>query len=286
MRSLLAFIAVMAFGVVPLPAAAVADVYRDVPYASVPRVDPESLSLDIYAPDGAKNAPVLIMVHGGGWTKGDKTNAVGTSHAPYFNGQGFIYVSINYRLAPEYPFPDFIQDTAAAIAFVHREIVRYGGDRDRIFLMGHSAGAHISALVSVDGPYLAARGLTPAVIKGTVLLDGAAYDIPDLARFGGRRLPRLYRVPFGDDRAGWVTASPTLQVKAATPTPPMLIFHVDRRGAPEASNSLANALRTAGHEATVVRAQDRTHKTMNRSLGAPGDVYAPMIAAFVREHAD
>ena len=122
----------------------------------------------------------------------------------------------------------------------------------------------------------------PERIRGTVLLDGAAYDIPDLARFGGRRLPRLYRPAFGDDRDDWVAASPTLQVKAGAPTPPMLIFYVNRTGSPEASEALARALRKAGHEARTVKAADRTHKTMNRSLGEPGDAYAPMIAAFIK----
>ena len=283
MRIWICLAAVMAFCLAPVPSAQ-AETYLDLPYASLPGVDPESLSLDIYTPDGAKDAPVLVMVHGGGWRRGSKTNAVGDSHVPYFTGQGFVYVSINYRLAPDDPFPAFMEDAAAAVAFVHREIGRYGGDPNNIFLMGHSAGAHIAALLSVDGQYLAAKGLTPAVLKGTVLLDGAAYDIPDLARFGGRRLPRLYRQPFGDDPAVWRAASPTLQVNPGSPTPPMLIFHVDRPGAGEASNALADALRGAGHSARVVQAADRSHRTLNRSLGEADDAYAPMIAEFIRQH--
>jgi arylformamidase len=283
MKIRLALAAILAICLAGVPLAQ-AETYLDVPYASLPGVDPESLSLDIYTPDGAKDAPVLVMVHGGGWTRGSKTNAVGDSHVPYFTGQGFIYVSINYRLAPDDPFPAFMEDAAAAVAFVHREIGRYGGDPDRIFLMGHSAGAHIAALLSVDGQYLAAQGLSPAAIRGTVLLDGAAYDIPDLARFGGRRLPRLYRQPFGSDPAVWRAASPTLQVKKGAQTPPMLIFHVDRPGAGEASNALADALRSAGHSARVVEAADRTHRTLNRNLGEQNDPYGPVITAFMREN--
>lgn len=167
-----------------LPGEASAKVWRDVIYDHMPGVGEGNFTMDIYAPDNAKKAPVVIMVHGGAWVTGNKQFSIGPDQAHFFNEQGFIYIAINYRLAPDHAFPAPVQDTASAISFVHKEIRKYGGDPNAIFLLGHSSGAHTVALVSIDPKYLAAYGLGVDVIKGTVPLDGAAYN---LVRTAGRR---------------------------------------------------------------------------------------------------
>lgn len=265
-----------------LPNVASAETWLDVPYQALPGVPADAQTLDIRAPEGAENLPVMVMIHGGAWQNGNKTNAVGQHQADFFLSEGYVHVSINYRLAPDYPFPAHAEDAAAALAFIHQNIVDYGGDPSRINVMGHSAGAHIAALVSIDASYLRAHGLGPRTLSKTVLLDGAAYDLPATARRG--RVPRLYHPAFGkNDPAVWAAASPRLQVKRMVRVPDMLIIHVPRKASAEQSEALAETLNAAGHSARVLAATDRKHSTLNKWLGAPQDKYAPAIAAFLKE---
>ena len=150
-------------------------VTRDVPYAA-PGGDPKLNSLDIYAPEGKTKCPVVVFIHGGGWQIGDKRSGA-QAKGKGFPEQGYVFVSINYRLAPKVKHPVLAQDVAKAIAYVHANIGKYGGDPDRIFVMGHSAGAHLAALVSTDDRYLNAEGLTLKTLRGTILLDGGSYDM-------------------------------------------------------------------------------------------------------------
>jgi hypothetical protein len=162
--------------------ASAAQVYRDVVYNHMPAVSDGNFTMDIYAPDEAEDLPIIIMVHGGAWTYGNKQNAIGPKQSDFFTDEGFIYVSINYRLAPDHPFPAPVEDLASAIAFLYRNADTYGGDPESIFLMGHSSGAHSVALVSIDPQYLRAEGLGLGVIKGTVPLDGASYNLVENRR--------------------------------------------------------------------------------------------------------
>lgn len=261
--------------------ASAADVYRDVVYNHMPGISDGNFTMDIYAPDEAEDVPIVIMVHGGAWTYGNKQNAIGAKQADFFTDQGFIYVSINYRLAPDHPFPAPVEDLASAIAFLYQNADTYGGDPDSIFLMGHSSGAHSVALVSVDPQYLRAEGLGLGVIKGTVPLDGASYNLVRTGEKNGE-LPRFYRPAFGSNESTWRQASPTLHVMDGRRIPPMLILYVDRPVSPERAKELAETLREHGYDAEAVLAKKRSHKSLNKRLGAKGDKYGPMIVDFFR----
>ncbi len=157
----------------------------NIPYASMPGVDPNLLSLDIYKPKSSStnpqqtNKPVVVMIHGGGWRTGDKGNAPqGRQKASFFTGHDFVYVSVNYRLSPAVQHPAHVEDVAKALAWVADHIAGYSGDPKRIFLMGHSAGAHLAALVTADEAYLNKLGKSPSMLSGVILLDSAGYDIP------------------------------------------------------------------------------------------------------------
>ena len=121
--------------------------------------------LDVYALNDAKRAPVMVYVHGGGWRRGDKS-AVGRK-AQFFTGLGWVLVSTNYRLLPEGKHPTNVQDVAQALAWVHDHVAEHGGDPERIFLMGHSAGAHLAALVATDERHLKAAGKTLALLRAS-----------------------------------------------------------------------------------------------------------------------
>jgi acetyl esterase/lipase len=264
-----------------LPGLASAGVHRDVVYNHMPAVSDGNFTMDIYAPDEAEDLPIVIMVHGGAWTYGNKQNAIGPKQAEFFTDEGFIFVSINYRLAPDHPFPAPVEDLASAIAFMYRNAEDYGGDPDSIFLLGHSSGAHSVTLVSIDPQYLRAEGLSLGVIKGTVALDGASYNLVRTGENKGE-LPRFYRPAFGSKETVWRAASPTLQVMDGRRIPPMLLLYVDRPVSPTRAKELAETLREHGYDAKAVLAKKRSHKTLNKRLGTKGDKYAPMIADFFR----
>lgn len=140
---------------------------KDISYLSSDEAkDPyrqERCVLDIHAPTGAKNLPVLIWFHGGGLTEGDKTSTPGELFQ-----QGFVVVTPNYRLIPSATPINTVEDASAAVAWVFAHIQEYGGDPRRIFLSGHSAGAYLSTLITLDSSWLAARQIDANKIAGLI----------------------------------------------------------------------------------------------------------------------
>lgn len=126
--------------------------------------------LDIYVSDGAKDAPVVMSLHGGGLTQGDRKNQAFVGRR--FASAGFVTVIPSYRLSPAVSHPAHMQDTAAAFAWVKKNIARHGGDPARVFVIGHSAGAYLAALLATDPRYLAAHGLSPRDIAGVAPVAG------------------------------------------------------------------------------------------------------------------
>src|SRR5713226_6741441 len=149
------------------------DVKRNIPYAEPAH---ERQALDVSSPHDAKNLPVVFWIHGGGWQTGDKASVQIKPQA--FVDKGFIFVSTNYRLLPNVDMATLVRDVAKSIRWVHDHIAEYGGDPKRLFVMGHSAGAQLAALVCIDDRYLQAEGFSLAIIKGCVPVDGDTYDVP------------------------------------------------------------------------------------------------------------
>ena len=145
--------------------------------------------LDLYLPEGATatdSRPVVVYVHGGGWRAGDKRNRI-ADKVNLFTGAGYVFASLNYRLSPatlsatpdpsRIKFPDHPHDVGEAIGWLDRNLASYGGDPERIALIGHSAGAHLVSLVATDPSYLQAYGVEPWQLVGAVSLDTAAFDV-------------------------------------------------------------------------------------------------------------
>jgi len=193
----------------------------DIAYLERPGVTANLLSLDVYAHKDAKNAPVMIYVHGGSWVSGDK-KTVGRLPA-VCAARGFLLVSVNYRLAPAVTFEGQAEDVAAAIAWTRNHAADYGGSAEKVFLMGHSAGAHLATLVATDDRYLQKAGLDLSALKGLVALDGD-YDLKLLAD-AGSTIPQLYHAPFTLDPATWSKASPLTHVRAGKHIPPAFLVY-------------------------------------------------------------
>src|SRR4029450_12833743 len=133
--------------------------------------------LGLGKPASIAKAPVLLFIHGGGWSIGDKAHAA-PDKARWANSKGWAFASANYRLVPQATVEQQAADVASAIAWLRANAAREGLDPNRIVLMGHSAGAHLVALVGTDPHYLKAAGVPMGAVKGVVLLDGAGYDVP------------------------------------------------------------------------------------------------------------
>ncbi|HML21971.1 MAG TPA: alpha/beta hydrolase [Aggregatilinea sp.] len=276
---LLAAALLFGMGMTPAQVGPTASITRDMVYAEHDGFDPQDTSLDIYAAPDASNAPVIVFVHGGGWSLGDKTSVY--LKPDHFIPMGYVFVSVNYRLVPDIAFPDNAQDVADAIAWVQANIATYGGDGGQIYLMGHSAGAHLISLVATDGQYLQAAGTDLPALSGVIALDSAAYNV--VTRGESRRgLGPLYENAFGTDETVWAQASPALHVAPDKGIPPFLLVYT---GATDAhgveTTAFAQALEDAGVRAEVVSATDHTHASLNRQLGAEGDAPTAAVDAFL-----
>ena len=251
------------------------EVKRDIPYADKGH---ERQVLDVYAPRGAKDLPVVVWVHGGGWVTGDKKEV--QLKPEVFTDKGFVFVSTNYRLLPAVDMGTIVRDVAKAVGWTHRHIAEHGGDPKRLFVMGHSAGAQLAALVCIDDRYLKAEGVPLSSIKGCVPVDGDTYDVPAIiataeARWEAHGLPRAkfgHREKFGNDPAKHKDFSAVTHVAKGKDIPPFLILHV--AGHPDVTaqaQRLGNVLKEAGVPVTVFGARETTHNKLNADLGKPDD---------------
>ncbi len=258
---------------------------RDIRYADITGVDPNLLSLDVYVPESGESLPVMVWFHGGGWAQGDKQPQ--NLKPPTFNGHGFVYITANYRLTPRAVFPAHAEDVSAAIAWAKRNIAEYRGDPSRIFIGGHSAGAHLVALVATDGYYLEKVSLSLRDIKGVVVLDTQIFDIKSLVKYTGGRLGGVYTNVFGATDEKWDMASPVAHIRPGKNIPPMLVAHSGGMpGAAERSRTEENArfvrlLKEAGVDAELVPATDKTHLEINQDLGKEGDMVTGKVFDFL-----
>ncbi|MDF0541082.1 alpha/beta hydrolase [Sphingobium sp. H39-3-25] len=230
------------------------------------------------------SAPLVIFVHGGGWKRGDKRSATGPAKVTHFLGEGYAFASIDYRLVPDVAVEQQAQDVADAVAALIVRAKTLGFDPGRVVLMGHSAGAHLAALVGTDMRYLRKAGLAPDSLAGVIPIDGAAYDVPRQITEGGKFMHATYVQTFGEDAARQRALSPTLQ--AARPNvPAFLILHVAREDGTAQAESLAAALTAAGTPAQVrgfAGTGLRGHMEINRRLGEPDYPATPVVDAWLR----
>jgi len=231
-----------------------------------------------YWPGRSENAPLVVYVHGGGWKRGDKRMMQGSDKLRHWQAQGYAVASLNYRLVPEATVEQQAQDIAAAVVLLK---ARFGPDR--IALVGHSAGAHLVALVGTDPAYLRGVGLSFADIAGIVPLDGAAYDVAEQLEDGPPIMQRTYRQAFGADPARQAKLSPTRQAGAPNAAE-FLILHVERADGTRQSAALGEVLRRAGTAAEVRGFAGkglRGHMEINRRLGDPDYPATAVVDTFL-----
>jgi acetyl esterase/lipase len=229
--------------------------------------------LDVYIPPGARDAPILIMVHGGAWRIGDKANTGSVENKlQHWLIRGWIVVSVNYRMLPDAMAYEQAQDVAEAVRWAQGRAGSWGGDTGKIILMGHSAGAHLVALVS------SRPGMVGRPWAGTVVLDSAAMQVS--ATMAGRH-PGFYDRAFGADPAYWAKTSPMDQWTPRA-VPMMLVCSTRRPDDPCDDARRFQAKARAGGREMPVLPQALTHADINRTLGAPG-AYTDTVDAFIVE---
>jgi acetyl esterase/lipase len=256
---------------------------RDIPYATA---HPRQV-LDVYAPAGAKNLPVVFWIHGGGWQTGDKSMVALKPKA--FMAAGYVFVSINHRLLPAADMGAITRDVASALGWVHRNIAAHGGDPTRLLVMGHSSGGQLAALMCTDDRYAKAEGLSLTMIKGCVPVDADTFDIPAIIETAETRA-RVHHLPmptyghrqkFGDDPAKHRDFSAVTHVARNKGIPPFLILHI--AGHPDTgaqAQRLFDVLQAAGISAKIVAGREATHASINDNIGAPDDAVTKELFAF------
>lgn len=234
--------------------------------------------LDVYAPANAKGSPVVIFVHGGEWTKGDKSEV---SYKPkLMNESGFVFVSVNYRLSPEVKHPAHVSDIATGIRWVKDNIQMYGGDPNKIVLMGHSAGCHLVTLVTLDPKYLAEVKLKPTDLRGVVAWSGGMYDLADRAK-GPGTYPPFIKQTFGDDEKAQVAASPVVHIGKAE-MPSYLFVSIEKGNAShQAAERMVKTIVSAKGSAEGELVEGRTHFQANHLVGSPGDTTGRILTSFI-----
>ena len=250
-------------------------VVRDIPYLANAGYAANKDKLDLYLPVGKTGVPVVVYYYGGALQQGDKNEEQAT--AQRFAVAGFATAVVNYRLSPGVSHPAHMQDAAASFAWVKKHIAEYGGKADEIFVVGHSAGGYLAALLALDERYLAAHHLTPRDIRGVVPIsafywverEGVAPDRP--------------KSVWGTDRQTWIDASPAHHLRAGLP--PMLIVYADgdepwRR---QQNVQMTAAMKAAGNSRVdLVQIPNRTHMSIWEKIGQDGDPTAERVIAFIR----
>jgi arylformamidase len=237
--------------------------------------------LDIYTPEtpADEKLPVMFWIHGGGWQQGDK-NDVGLKPKVLVD-RGFIFVS---------NMDELIGDVASSFGWVHRNIAKHGGDPNRIFVGGHSAGAQLAALICTDDRYLKKEGVSFKVLKGCIPVDGDTYDIPRIIMtaehrqtlYGGKMYTYGHRQKFGNDPEKHDDFSAVTHVEKGKNIPPFLLLYFP--GNPDTraqAQRLESVLQAADIPARAFGKGDSNHSRLNNDLGKPDDAATQELYKFL-----
>ena len=262
-------------------------VHHDLPYRSAPSDDyaRTRCMLDLYLPAAgalpaaAQNLPVLLWFHGGGLEGGDKASGPTSAAAKRFAAAGVVVASVEYRLSPTVSAPAYIEDAAAATAWVATHIADYGGDRHALFIAGHSAGGYLAALLGADARWLTAAGVAAADIAGIIPVSGQTFTHFTISK--ERHVADPEHTPVIDDYA------PCHHVARAKTMPPFLVLCGDHDwpGRADENRCFVTLLKANGAtDATCIEVPDRTHGSILGQLPNSTDPTSTAILAFIAAH--
>jgi acetyl esterase/lipase len=246
--------------------------YTGTPTVGIAYGSDDRQRLDIYVPTGkAENPyPVLVFFHGGAWRDGERDGYGFLGRA--FAARGIVTVVADYRKAPKVRFPAFVEDTASAIAWVHANIGKHQGDPQQLFIMGHSAGAHIAMMTALDKQWLAAKSLDPSLIKGVIGLAGP-YDFLPLTTDSSK-------IALG----AWPDLSETQPInyaRADAPSMLLLTGDIDTVVKPRNSKMLSAKIRELGGAERLQIYANVDHADIMMAIARPFRKKAPVLADVV-----
>jgi len=230
----------------------------------------ERCTLDLYLPAGAKDFPTLVWFHGGGLESGSKSGA--RKMARSLTGEGVAVAAVNYRLSPKVSYPAYLEDAAAAAAWVRRHVAEHGGDPKRVFISGHSAGGYLTLMLALAPKLLEKEKATPADFAGYIPVSGQAVTHSTVRKERG--LARETIVV--DD------AAPLYHVRKDAP--PILILAADKDMAGRVEENrllLANLNATGCRTGSMIVIPDRTHGTVGSRIAEPGDPARSALLKFM-----
>jgi acetyl esterase/lipase len=233
--------------------------------------------LDVYAPAGATGAPVVVSIHGGALREGDKSKEAFVGHL--LARAGFVAVVINYRLSPGVMHPAHVEDAAHAVAWARTNAAKHGGDPQKLFVIGHSAGAYLAALLATDPKYLAPYQMSAKDLKGVVPVSAFFYvDRTGVA-------PDRPKDVWGTDAAAWKAASPAAYLRKDAP--PMLLLYADgdadwRRQ--QQADFQADMKKTGASNIETRMIAGRDHSSIWGRMKNANDETAAAIIAFIKAH--
>lgn len=256
-------------------------------YKLLPDVEEDLLSLDIYYRNDVDfKKPIVIYIHGGGWSTGDKANNLDYK-INLFERLNYVFVSINYRLSPALPsqstldrikYPTHNIDVADAIKWVIENIYDYGGNPSKIALLGHSAGAHLVALTGTNKTFIEQTGYSLQNIKGVASIDTEGYNIREQVLDGNQ----VYINAFGIDEQENIDASPIFNVTSNNAYPK---FFIAKRGTVnriQIADDFIQELEENNIETYQVNGSIYDHSGINNAIGEPNEtiITEPLIAFF------
>lgn len=252
--------------------------------------DDPKRQLDLYLP-GGRDFPIVVFVHGGGWAWGDRTQSFGGADVyrnigRFLASKGIGAAVIGYRLVWPLDWQSQVGDVARAVAWVQAQAGPRGGARNRIFLMGHSAGAQLAARVATDPAWLEREGGTPAGICGVVAVSGAGYDLGDIDTYRDGFDPLYFAERFGGSRldgSWWREASVVPWLDAGDP--PFLVISAtgESAGLRRQSRLLHTALQNAGIQTSAVTVRGSSHERIILELSRADKTAGPAVLSFLRD---
>lgn len=237
-------------------------IVTDVAYGDDPRQ-----RVDIYAPPGVRNPPVVVFFYGGSWRNGSRADYkfVGDALA----SRGILAVIADYRLYPDAAYPDFLDDCARAVAWTLRHVADYGGDPARVFVAGHSAGGYNAAMIALDPRWLQRQGASPSMLRGWIGMAGPYDFLPIVAA----SLKPVFHFPGTPP-----DSQPITHVTAHAPPTLLMAGMADTTVDPHRNTEgLAAALRAAHVPVTLVRYDGLGHALLAGALARPLRWRAPVL---------
>jgi acetyl esterase/lipase len=257
-----------------LPADDAIRVLKDVPYrqGEISEYERERCKLDLYLPTGRTNFATIVWFHGGSIKSGDKAGEIATAFGRRFAADGVAVASVNYRLHPQVKYPAYIEDAAAALAFVHGEIAKHGGSPKRVFVSGHSAGGYLTAMVGMDNRYLAEHGLGDRDIAGLIPVAGQMITHSTVREERG--IPKTR--PIIDE------AAPAFHARADAAPFLNIVGSRDLPARAEENRYFVAAMKAAGHQdVTYLEVEGRNHGTIASGTRDADDVVAKAMLSFI-----